>query len=455
MGYLGNDLNSSVVVSKTRKTFVFNATSANQTIFTGADKLGQILDCLEGDHVFVFANGVLLLPVDDYTVGAGSITLVLGADLNDEITISTDPEAILYDGYTKSEIDGKIVTVNTALALKVGVTSATGAATLPVGTSAQRPSSPTNGMTRFNTDINSPEWYHATSSSWIKYAQGVPYTIDILAVAGGGGGGAGYYGGGGGAGGLIVTNAIGISSGASLTINVGAGGSGSNDIYTQGSDGGASSVILSATSLINAIGGGGAGSRNLTAGGAANGRSGGSGGGAAWPGSSGGSGTSGQGYAGVSTGSNQYGGGGGGAGGTGTTNGEPQLGGSGGIGSNTHSTWLSATSAGESNYIAGGGGAGTRSGGASIALGGLGGGGDAGVQGGRYPEAGYANMGGGGGGADTGDNNSTDLHYRGAAGGSGLVIIRYTGSQKALGGTVYSSGGYTYHKFTSSGTFTA
>jgi hypothetical protein len=346
-------------------------------------------------------------------------------------------------------------TTANALALKVSIDSTTGAATLPTGTSAQRPSSPTNGMTRFNTDINSPEWYHATSSTWIKYAQGVPYTVDILAVAGGGGGGAGYYGGGGGAGGLIATNAIGISSGASLTINVGAGGAGSNDIYTQGSDGGASSVILSATSLINAIGGGGAGSRNLTSGGAANGRSGGSGGGAAWPSSSGGSGTSGQGYAGVSTGSNQYGAGGGGAGGIGTTNGEPQLGGSGGIGSNAYSTWMTATSSGESNYIAGGGGAGTRSGGASIALGGLGGGGDAGVQGGRYPEAGYANMGGGGGGADTGDSNSSDLHYRGAAGGSGLIIIRYTGSQRALGGTIYSSGGYTYHKFTTSGTFTA
>jgi hypothetical protein len=34
------------------------------------------------------------------------------------------------------------------------------------------------------------------------------------------------------------------------------------------------------------------------------------------------------------------------------------------------------------------------------------------------------------------------------------VIIRYSGATAATGGTITSSGGYTYHKFTSSGTFT-
>jgi hypothetical protein len=35
------------------------------------------------------------------------------------------------------------------------------------------------------------------------------------------------------------------------------------------------------------------------------------------------------------------------------------------------------------------------------------------------------------------------------------VIIRYAGTtQKATGGTVTTSGGYTYHTFTSSGDFT-
>jgi hypothetical protein len=36
-----------------------------------------------------------------------------------------------------------------------------------------------------------------------------------------------------------------------------------------------------------------------------------------------------------------------------------------------------------------------------------------------------------------------------------VVIIRYAGGQKGTGGTVTSVGGYTYHTFTSSSTFTA
>lgn len=41
----------------------------------------------------------------------------------------------------------------------------------------------------------------------------------------------------------------------------------------------------------------------------------------------------------------------------------------------------------------------------------------------------------------------------GAAGGSGVVMLRYAGEQRATGGTVSSHGGYTYHKITSSGNF--
>lgn len=59
---------------------------------------------------------------------------------------------------------------------------------------------------------------------------------------------------------------------------------------------------------------------------------------------------------------------------------------------------------------------------------------------------GTTNTGGGGGGGGQGE---------GSQGGSGIVIIRYLGSQKGTGGTVTSSGGYTYHSFTTSGTFTA
>jgi hypothetical protein len=39
-------------------------------------------------------------------------------------------------------------------------------------------------------------------------------------------------------------------------------------------------------------------------------------------------------------------------------------------------------------------------------------------------------------------------------GTQGVVIVYYPGSQKASGGTVTSSGGYTYHTFTSAGSIT-
>jgi hypothetical protein len=35
------------------------------------------------------------------------------------------------------------------------------------------------------------------------------------------------------------------------------------------------------------------------------------------------------------------------------------------------------------------------------------------------------------------------------------LILYYYGSQRGTGGTVVTSGGYTYHTFTSSGTYTA
>ena len=109
--------------------------------------------------------------------------------------------------------------------------------------------------------------------------------------------------------------------------------------------------------------------------------------------------------------------------------------------------------------------------------GGAGGGGYWGGSAGGYSEA--NTMAGGGGGSGyynptyvTASNLSTGslttpgastnslIGTAGAAGGpstngnSGLVVIQYPGNQKATGGTITSSGGYTIHTFTSSGIFT-
>lgn len=71
------------------------------------------------------------------------------------------------------------------------VFSGTASATIPQGTTAQRPGSPTAGMIRFNTTNTEPEWYDNGSSSWIAFGSDKPYSIDYVVIAGAGGGGGG------------------------------------------------------------------------------------------------------------------------------------------------------------------------------------------------------------------------------------------------------------------------
>lgn len=314
----------------------------------------------------------------------------------------------------------------------------TTALTIPSGTTAQRPASPSVGATRFNTTNGQLECYNGTS--WVLSSTAPTYTAEYLIVSGGGGGGQ-EYSGGGGAGG-VLSGSFTASVSFAYPVTVGAGGAAGTS-GGQGSDG--------ATSTFNSntpVGGGGGGGDSP---GPDAGRNGGSGGGGAIDGG-GGSGTAGQGSAGGggNRGSNLSGGGGGGAGGVGAGGGPG--GGAGGVGTSTYSAWGSATSTGQNvggtYYYAGGGGGGTASFyGGSQGLGGSGGGGN-GSNSGNRETAGTANTGGGGGASS---NYATPI----GNGGSGVVIIRYAGSQRATGGTVTSAGGYTYHTFTSSGTYTA
>lgn len=62
---------------------------------------------------------------------------------------------------------------------------------------------------------------------------------------------------------------------------------------------------------------------------------------------------------------------------------------------------------------------------------------------------GDANSGFGGGGVNAENQRG------GYNGGSGIIMLRYSGPQRGSGGTVTSANGYTIHTFTSSGTFTA
>jgi hypothetical protein len=192
MPYLGNDL--STIVKQSRVAYKYIATSG-QTAFTGTDSNGFSLETSTDSFVSVFLNGVRLIKTDDYTVSSNTITLGTGATLNDELIIIVDTELSTTTSYTKSETDvivqaglNNIVagapgaldtlnelaaalgddenfatTVTNSLATKVGKTSSTGSAQVPVGSEAQRDGSPSAGYFRFNSDTTSFEGYNGTA----------------------------------------------------------------------------------------------------------------------------------------------------------------------------------------------------------------------------------------------------------------------------------------------------
>lgn len=267
---------------------------------------------------------------------------------------------------------------------------------------------------------------------------------DIIVVAGGGGGGggesnaAGDGGGGGGAGGVIAKTVY-LLGEDTLNIVIGTGGDGGL-ANAKGSNGSNSSL----GSYVAFGGGAGGGDTNEIIG--ATGSSGGSGGGAAHDYASsaavGGSGVRDQGYNGGSAlgvGTTYRGGGGGGGG---SAPGITPIGNFGGKGGDGITTFLGAF---------GGGGGGGPSGANTKGSGGNGGGGS-GATNTTAASVGAPNTGGGGGG---GSGNS-GAYAPGAAGGSGIVALRYSDAYDAATviGSVTSStsGGYRVYVWTGTGT---
>ena len=134
---------------------------------------------------------------------------------------------------------------------------ATGALTIPVGTTAQRPGTPATGMLRLNTDNNDVvEVYNGTA--WVTVGKQTDFfSADLLVIAGGGGGGSTETGGGaggGGAGGYRELAAQTIDLGIAFTVTVGGGGAGAfNVVGTSGTN----SVFGTTTSAGGGGGGGG------------------------------------------------------------------------------------------------------------------------------------------------------------------------------------------------------
>ena len=385
-GLLGAPAN--VIAPSVQKTYIItNNTGANVTIKTAT---GNGVTVLNTTSALVYCDGT-----DFYS--AVTINNIIGNQTisGNEVVLGnvTSGGNLTVTSNVSSSAGNLTFTSNNGV-----VTAAvnTGAYTPPTGTTAERPTSPNGGMSRFNTDIGAYEIFNGSVWQPITGA----YSVSYLLVAGGGGSGNAGDGGAGGAGGVLA-NVASVQPGVTYPIIVGSGGS-------PGSNGGNSTAFT-----LTAIGGGyGATSFNA-------GASGGSGGGG-WSGISAnnppGNGTAGQGNRGgfgFDTFPNSYGAGGGGAGGVGF----------GEINSTSGGIGIQSSITGTAVYYAGGG-VGTSGG--SPGLGTIGRGGS----------------GGGGGGA------------------GGAVIISYPSTtQRATGGTVttYTLNNQVYwvHTFTTSGTFAA
>jgi hypothetical protein len=374
-------------------------------------------------QVQVVVNNVAQNPSSAYTVSGNTITFTSAP------SSGTSNIYVYYTSPITQVVQPSVGTIS-GLQLDIANLNGTGALQLPTGTTAQRPTGAT-GLIRQNSTTGNPEWYDSISAQWLNFSQNTGYNVNYLVVAGGGGGSEA----GGGAGGLLESITL-LTIGTSYSVTVGAGGAGSSAVTTTSGTSGSSSSL---GTIAISIGGGGGGHASSV------GSNGGSGGGGGYGASYvGGSGTAGQGFAG-GAGSNaasraQAGGGGGASAIGGTATGTAA--GNGGAG-------ITSTISGSSVAYGGGGGGSGDARGTANGSGGVGGGGAGGSSTNGF--AGTANTGGGGGGG--GFNGGAWLN--GAAGGSGIVILSYLGAQRGTGGTVTSSGGYTIHTFTTSGTFTA
>jgi hypothetical protein len=391
-------------------------------------------------------NGITLTGT---VTSSGNLTLggTLGGIGNSQLTNSavTIGSTSVSLGGTATTLSGLTsVTSTTVVASGVVGSSATGALTMPSGTTAERPGSPVAGMIRYNTTLGLTEYYNGTA--WYSVtATAAPPTVEYLVVGGGGGGGV-RGGGGGGAGGFRTNTGLAVTQGSAITVTVGAGGAGQaqnpGSTSRQGLSG-SDSVFGS----ITATGGGGGGAY-----GGINGTSGGSGGGAgdSRGGSAAGSGNTpstspSQGNDGGATGGVGSSAGGGGASAAGSSAPSGIVGGAGGNGTASSISGSSVT------YAGGGGGQSV-----TVGAGGTGGGGAGGISG-TSGVAGTANTGGGGGGY----SNPTDATTANGSGsgGSGVVIIRYSDIYAAAASTTGSpsitvAGGYRVYRWTGSGSIT-
>jgi len=289
-----------------------------------------------------------------------------------------------------------------------------------------------------------------------------PIAVRYVIVAGGGGGGSDMGGGGGGGGVLTGSNFMLAPGRHSIVVGNGGAGAPAGVGQPRGSNGGNSSAF----GLTAIGGGGGASCHDRATSPAGDGGSGGGGSGGRGTnvntGGAPGTGTSGQGFNGANSGTQWYPGGGGGAGRVGgvfdslgvTYYTNPSLGGKGVETDILRDGTPYGKTIGTLWFGGGGGGSGYSTSGGAGGMGGGGGGavgndntGDnysingPGLRGMTGVTGAWANCAGGNGGANSGGGGGGGSHYNadnfGGNGGSGVVIVRYDGIQKFIGGTVF------------------
>lgn len=119
--YIGNSPEN--IIRSKQDAFKFVAT-ASQTAFTGNDANGNPMEFAPTDFISVFLNGVRLIETDDYTVGNDTITLGVGATVNDELIITTIAQVLTIDTYSKVETDALLATKATTADLATKATTA-------------------------------------------------------------------------------------------------------------------------------------------------------------------------------------------------------------------------------------------------------------------------------------------------------------------------------------------
>lgn len=345
-------------------------------------------------------------------------------------------------GWTKPSSSATVTTISDQ------ANSSTGYFDLPSGTTAQRPVSPSVGMIRWNTTLVKYELYDGSAWQTITTLPADTYSVELYAWGGGGGGAVGSGGAGGAAYGVyamapavsyaVIVGGGGTCQGPSTSAGstVPGGGGLAGVVGYGGQGGGYSGIFTPSVGQINAI---------LIAGG---------GGGSGWDAGAGGG----------------AGGGSVGVAGTGSLYGYGGTQSAGGLGGNTQggatngSALQGGTSGTTGDSGGGGGGGGGYWGGGAAWNGDSPAGNSAGGGGSGYykPISVTSPLLTAGSGATPGDSTNTlrASYGTGGAGGTagtqGVFIIKYLGAQRGTGGTsITSSSGYTYHTFTSAGTYTA